>query len=390
MANALNLNQVFTKDALSVISETSALIPNITLQDVSNQGTGDNPYISLRKPAKFAGRSGSSTWSGEDVKEEKALLSLTKLYGVDFSFTDSELSLSVDMISERYIAPAVRKLVSLVERDFYTTCFNYAGATVDGTGSIAGNTVLDKLFSANTKLNERGATGQRTFIGQPAVIEGIMKQSGGRFQDASEIGKQYKDGIAGRIAGFDVMDSYRIAGMSVGTGVDGSFTVTMTEGSTTITVATLAAGAIKAGQPFTIAGVYEVNEEGIQLPTLKVFRAVADCPAGSVVVQSPTYASGSLKNVSQLISGTSVAIDFQGVASAYQGLGFDKSAIVAGFVNLEAPKNVDKGFSLTEDGVSIRFARDWDIGTGAWKCRLDVQTGIVVARPELVCGVFVS
>lgn len=389
MANTLNLNQVFTKDALSVISETSALIPNITLQDVSNQGTGDNPYISLRKPAKFAGRTGSTTWNGEEIKEQSAQLALTKIYGVDFSFTDSELSLSVDMISERYITPAVRKLVSLVERDFYATCFNYAGSSVDGIGSVAGKTVLDTVFTANTKLNERGASGERKFIGQPAVLENIMKNGRGLFQEATEIGKQYKDGMAGRIGGFDIFDSYRIAGMSVGTGVDGSFTVTMTEGSNVISIATLAAGSIKAGQPFTVAGVYEVNEEGIQLPTLKVFRAVADNTLGSVTVQDKIYAAGALKNVSALASG-STAIDFQGAANAYQALAFDRQAIVAGFVNLEAPKNLDKGFALSEDGISIRFARDWDIQTATWKCRLDVQTGIVVARPELVCGVYIN
>ena len=381
MPNALELNKVYTKETQQVVYESSALLPNITIQNVSNIGSGDNPYINLRLPNKATVRKNSMTFSAQDIKDESIPLILTKTYGADFVVTDSEDSLSIEDKINRFINPGVRKIISEIEQDMYTDTIANAGSFVTGAQATAG---LDTMFKARTALDFRGAFDKRTFIADPNGMEGILKQGRGLFQDASEIAKQYTMGIAGRIAGFDIYDSYRIPRALVGTGVDGSFAVTMTEGSATIAIATLAAGAIKKGQPFTIAGCNEVNEEGIDLGTLKVFRAVADSTSGSVTVNGKIYASAPLKNVSALIS-TSVAVDFQGTASAGQFVAFDKSAIIAGFVPLRVPKGEDEAGIITMDGVKIRYVYGFDKSAGTWIYRLDAQLGWVF-RPEIICA----
>lgn len=384
MPNALLTNSLITKEALSVISEVSALIPNVTVQEVSNNGTGDNPYISLRKPAQLNGRVGSTTWSGEDIKEDSTALALTKVYGADFSFNDSEMALTIDMMRERYIEPAVRKIVSNLERDFYADALAYSGSRVTTTAGTA----LDSVFKARTALSNRGALqGNRKYIANPDLMEGIVTQGRGLFQDATEISKQYKEGMAGVIGGFDIFESYRAPVLTVGAAVDGSVAVGMTEGSDVITIAGLAAGAIAKGQPFTIAGCFDVNPETKQsLGTLKVFRAVQASSAGSVKVQDKIYFNDPRKNVSALINAT-VAVDYLGTANARQGLAFHKSAISFGCVELESPKGTDIAKTMSEDGLSIRFIRDFDVNSGLWKCRFDLQAGWSITRPEHVCGI---
>jgi len=380
MPNALELNKIYTKETQQVIMESSALLPNITIQNVTNLGTGDTPYINLRLPNKASVRR-NMTFSAQDIKDESIPLVLTKVYGADFIVSDNEDSLSIEDKVNRFINPGARKIISEMEIDMYGDAIANAGSFVTGVGSTAG---LDTVFKAQTALNFRGAFDKRTFIADPTGLENIMKQGRGLFQDASEISKQYTMGMAGRIASFDIYDSYRIPTATIGTGVDGSLAVTMTEGSATIAIATLAVGAIKKGQPFTIAGCFEVNEEGVPLSNLKVFRAIADSTSGSVTVNDKIFAQAPLKNVSNLIT-ASVAIDYQGTAGASQFLAFDKSAIVAGFVPLRVPKGEDEAGIITIDGVKIRYVYGFDKSAGGWIYRMDAVVGWAF-RPEIICA----
>lgn len=383
---ALLTNTIITKDALAIVAEKSSLLPNITLDQAQNVGSGASPYVQIRKAVQLNGRVDSATWSGETLNEESVALAVSHIYGADFSFTDSELALTVEDFSNRYVKPAVARIVSNCEKAMFKDVVANAGATVIGTKSTA----LDDLFAANTALEERSAGSDRKYIGTPKLVEGIMKQGRGLFNDASELAKQYKDGMAGSIGGFDVFSSNRMPAGAVGAFTDATVAVGMTEGSDTITIAGITAGQLLKGQAFTVAGCYELNPDTKDsLGTLFVFRCVEDSGSGSVKVQVKTYAGGTdaRRNVSAIIS-ASVAVDVLG-GSTYilQGVAYDKAAIVAKFVELEKPKNTDIAETMTEENMSIRFARDWDIDSGAWKCRFDAQLGWAVAQPSHVVGI---
>ena len=383
MPNTPNKNVLFAMEAKRTIYERAALLPNITIEDVSNKGTGSTPYMNFTKPLKRTGRVGSKTFSAQDIKERSYSLSIARDFGDDIIMNDEEKELIFSDKMTRIIKPMFSRTISNIEQALYADVLAYAGSTVTGTSS----TGLDTLFQMETALNERGAFGDRKFIGAPKSLEYIMKQGRGLFQDASEISKQYKEGIAGRIAQFDIFSSYRIPAPQVGTGVDGSFAVTMTEGSATIAIATLAAGAIKKGQPFTIAGCFEVNEEGIQLSNLKTFRAIADSTLGSVTVQDQIFATAPLKNVSNLISAT-VAVDFQGsgASTSIQALAFDSQAIKLGFMPLTLPKGVNEAYYMDMDGIRMTYIEEWDFDTKSWKARVDATVGWAFSAPELICG----
>jgi hypothetical protein len=386
---ALLSNQIITKEALAIISETSSLLPNITLDSAENLGTSGTNYIGIRKAVQINGRIDSNTFSAETLNEESANLALSRIFGADFSFSDSEMALTVQDFSYRYIKPAIKKIISNCEVAMFKDFLAGAGSTVFGTKATA----LDDLFQTSTQLELRSAGDERVFIGSPQLMEGIFKQGRGLFNDQSELAKQYKAGMAGTIGGQDVFSSARVPAYSLGAFVDGSVAVGMTEGSATITIAGLTAGGIKKGQAFTIAGCFELNPDTKDsLGTLFTFRASADSTAGVVVVQQKMFASGTdaRRNCSAIISAT-VAVDILGSGSTiYQALSFDKSALIAKCVILDIPKGLDKGEVMTEDGLSVRFARDWDINTATWKCRLDIQVGWVVGTPTGVCGLVAS
>ena len=387
----LELNKVVVANAFSMVYESSALLPSVTIQPVNNLGTGEQ-YVNLKKPVKFNGRVGSKVFSAETIKEQTVLLALIKDYGVDFAFDDAELSLSVEDLSVNYFQPAIKTIVKNIETDFYKTVVAGAGSTTVGT--IA--TALDTLYTAGTALNERGAMGARKFIGTPKVIEGILKQGRPLFNDSTELAKQYKEGTAGRIAGVDIYDSFRMPKMAVGTIADATATITAVEGADALTVTFATGGTLSMGQPFTVAGVNELNEEGVDLGTLKVFRASADytivaATPIAITVQHKLWwtASDSRKNLSATPVG-SKAVDFQGTAGANQAIEFVKEAIVLGCVQLQSPAGHDSVATYSEDGLSIRFIRTFDEINAVWNCRFDCRVGYVVARPEFITGLILT
>jgi len=375
-----------------MVYESSAIVPNVTIQPITNIGTGDQ-YIQLKKPVKFKGRVGSKVFSPETIKEQSVSLALVKDYGVDFQLDDAEMALSVEEISKRYIEPASKTIAKNLDADLYKAMLAGAGSTTFGLLATQG---LDKLFECGTALRERGSMGERKFIGTPKSVEAIMKAGRVIFNDQTELAKQYKEGEAGRISGFDLYDSYRLPIANIGTLADATMTITATEGTDILVITSTAGGTLKNAQPFTIAGVNELNEEGIDLGVLRVFRSQGDVTLGAgvptnVQIQNKMYwtSTDSRQNLSATPVG-SKAVDTLGTQGAQQGIAFTKEAFVLGCVELMIPKDTDESAVYNEQGMSIRFIRTFDAVNAIWNCRLDLKCGFVVARPEWLNGLILA
>ena len=110
--------------------------------------------------------------------------------------------------------------------------------------------------------------------------------------------------------------------------------------------------------------------------------ARATCPSG------PRSKSGPLQNISVDVP-DNTALTFVGTAStAYpNNLAYHRDAFAFATVDLVMPEGVDQSAREVMDGISMRYVRQYRIGTDDIPARFDVAYGGVCARPEMACRV---
>lgn len=164
----------------------------------------------------------------------------------------------------------------------------------------------------------------------------------------------------------------------------------ITNGDITLAVDT-GANAMTAGDVFTVAGVYSVNPETKQstghLYQFAVRAAYAG-GAGNVPIWPALYKTGPLQNISTDVPDNTL-LTFVGTAStAYpNNLAYHRDAFAFASVDLVMPEGVDQSAREVMDGISMRYVRQYRIGTDDIPARFDVAYGGVCARSEMACRV---
>jgi hypothetical protein len=230
----------------------------------------------------------------------------------------------------------------------------------------------------------------------PAANAGLVEGMKGLFNPTDTISKQFKNGMMGMgVLGLDEINmSQSIKQFTTGsrnsTGTVGT-TVT-TEGSTTIVLAGVGnALTIKAGDVFTVAGVYSVNPQTRESTgSLQQFVVVADTVssaggAATVTVSPAMYTSGhALATISALPASGAVTTFIGAASSQYpQNLVYHKDAITFATADLLMPQGVDMASRQVHNGISMRIVRQYDINNDRLPCRIDVLYGYSVIRPQM-------
>jgi hypothetical protein len=144
-------------------------------------------------------------------------------------------------------------------------------------------------------------------------------------------------------------------------------------------------GTIKAGDTFTIAGVFSVHPETkVSTGILQEFVATADATTAPVVYPVPVT-SGARQNVSIVGAGASKAVTVNGTASTAVGtsLLYQKGAFAFATADLIMPEGVHFAHRDNFDGIAMRIVRQYDINTDKFPCRIDVMYGWKTLRPSL-------
>jgi hypothetical protein len=392
MANTLLTVSQITRKAALVLHQKSALIRSVNRQydaefGVSGRKIGDT--LRVRLPNEYAVRT-SMTYSAQDTTELKVDLPVSSVRGVDMPFTSTELALSLDDFSERFIEPAVSVIAASVESDFYTNMYKKVYNLVDGDAAAFSFT---HMSSARQVLTENLAPpAKRYCILSPAHTSKFITDTKGLFHSGDNIREQYEEGMIGRTAGFDVMESTVITDHTSGTAlktttytVNGAVT---TNGSVGVVVQT-GATTFKAGDVFTVAGCFRVHPETkVSTGVLQQFVVTTDYAggAGTVAFTPAIYTSTGRQNVTaggMPNSGAIVKVG-AGASELINGsLAFYRDAFAFVTADLPMPKGTDMASSSTYDGVTISLVRDFDIATRDFKTRLDILYGFAAIRPQL-------
>ena len=256
-------------------------------------------------------------------------------------------------------------------------------------------------LQAGALLDENGCPfdDERSIILSPASQVAYVKYLSGLFNSQSELAQQYVKGRMGRALGFKWLMSQNVAAHTVGAheGTPAVDTTVTANGTATIhldgTLGDVATWA-KKGDVIEIASVYSVNPVTKE-STGRLMKFVVTADTASVSneiaalpISPAIYLTGPYKNVNRAPTDADI-VTIYGHASTYSGdtgvanIAFHKDAFALGMVKLPEPGGVDMAKSVSDDGLSFRIIRQYDINNDILPCRIDALWGWKSVYPEL-------
>lgn len=396
--NTLLTIGMITREAAMVLVNNLVVAKHINRDyddQFANKDAKIGNTINVRKPPRYVGRVGDALQL-EDATETSVPLVLTTKFGVDIAFTTTDLTLSIDDFSKRFVMPAVKKIANRVDFDatlLYQTVYNTIG-----TPGTTPNTLLTYL-QVQQRLNEEAAPlDQRTLCMTPAMNASIVDALKGLFQSGERIKEQYEKGMIGEAVGFDWFMDQNLRTHKVGP--LGGSPIVNGAGQTGASVITngwtaAAANRLKKGDVFTM-GCNAVNPQNFQSTgALRQFVVTADVNsdgAGNATIPiSPSIVTAGPFQTVDAAPANSAVITPLGAANTNtpQGLAFCEEAFTMGMADLMLPDGVDMKDRVSDKqlGISIRLIRAYDINTDRLPLRTDVLYGFTTIYPELACRI---
>lgn len=381
-----------TREALRILKNA-----NGTLRKVNRQyddrfgatGAKNGGTLNIRLPNRYSVTTGRTATTGGDntVETSTALVVATQKH-VSMGFFSSELTLSLDDFSARYLKPAMSVLASTISSDVCVAAqsgfTNYVGTPGTTPSSFLTYSQAGERLDWQTAPRD----GNRSVILNPTAMAATVDAQKGLFHSGPKIADQYETGVMEAMTGFDFMMDQSIQTLTAGARSVAYTThgsAPLTSGTNVMAVIT-GTGAMVAGDQFTLSGVFEVNPDTKQSTgILKVFTVAAAYAggAGNVTLSQTIYTSGPYQNVSGAIPTTTTLVFIGTLSTGYaRNLAFHRDAIVLATADLELPKGVDMASRASMDGLSLRFVRQYDATTDNFLARFDILYGVKVVRPE--------
>lgn len=399
MSNALITPDIIAKEALMQL-ENNLVMGKLVHREYKREFVKVGATVDIRKPVKFSVTDGA-TRSNQDVQEASTPFTVDKRKHVSWNFNTNDLTLSVDQYSERYIKPAMIALANQVDSDLLALYKNVSQYT--GTAGTTASTFA-QLGAPAVRLDKGAVPSEdRRLVLNPDAAFNVADMLKGLYNP--ELVKGAVRGKSmGPIAGLDTYQDQNVKTHTVGTWgttplvAGGSQSVTYANASHTygttsqslnIDGLTATTGTVKAGDRFTIAGVYAVNPVSKDtLSVLQEFVAQADATAdgtgaATITVSPAIITSGPFQTVSAAPADNAAITR---VSTNYvANLAFHKNAFGLVTVPLELPDGAAFKARQSDNGFSVRVVKDYDIDNDVDIIRLDILYGVKALYPELAC-----
>jgi hypothetical protein len=393
MPNTLLTISQITRKAAMTLHQKSTLLRTINRQydeEFGRSGRKIGDTLRVRMPNQYSVRTGI-THTPVDIVEESVNLPVSTVRGVDLAFTSQEMTLSLDDFSERIIEPAMSVLAANIEADFHLNMARRVANVVDNDGVAFG---FNTLNAARQVLTENLAPpAKRYAVLSPSHATRFINDTKGLFHSSSNIAEQYEEGMIGRTAGFDVMESTIIADHTTGTAAKttGYLSNGATQSGASIIVDT-GTTTFLIGDVVTFAGVFEVHPETkVSTGVLKQFVITANSgtSATTLAISPALVATGPRQNASNTIADNSAVVKVgAGANERINGsLAYYRDAFTFVTADLPMPNGVDMASKATVDGITVSLVRDFNITSREFPCRLDVLYGFAALRPQLACRI---
>ncbi len=394
MANSLLTIDMITRKSLEILENNLVISRNCNRQyddSFAVQGAKIGSTLRIRLPDRALVTDGAAL-QVQDDNEQYTTLTVASQKHIGINFTSAELTMQLDDFAERVLKPRISQLAASVDADVanaYKSIWNSVGTpgTVPATSAV--------LLAAQQKLNESAAPmSPRYATVNPAANAGLVEGMKGLFNPTDTVSRQFRNGMMGTgVLGFDEVNMSQSIGMHTtgdwGTTITSTGTLS-TQGQATLPISFTGSGKTwKAGDVFTIAGVYAVNPQTRQSTgSLQQFVVTADLTAsstGTLSIAPAIYtASHALATVDSFPQATAVVTMVGSASSQYaQNLVYHKDAITLATADLLMPQGVDMASRQTHNGISMRIVRQYDINNDRMPCRVDVLYGYAAIRPQM-------
>lgn len=319
-------------------------------------------------------------------------------FNVGMGWSSAQATLEVEEVQGRYTKPAGTRLATKWDRTAGAEVYKSVYFSV-GT---PGTNVADNLTwqQAVAMLQEQAVPDEFCAVISPSQQATTNSSNQTLFNPAAYIGEMFKSGkVAG--ASLGMREWYFDPLLPMHT--TGTFTAsTPAVNGSNLTGSTLATDgwgtyALKAGDVFTIDGVYSTNplEQDLSMGRLMQFTLSADQAGSTTATLAFTPAiitSGALQNVTNSPA-DNAAINFLGASGAVgatmtatasrQNLVFHPSAFAFVMVDLDRDlAGAESGYtSDKETRVKMRWSRQWNIQTDQSASRIDTIGGVAAILP---------
>lgn len=412
MSNTVLTPDIIAAEALRILDNNLVMAKQVYRGHESDFGKKVNGYkvgetISIRKPTDFTVRSGA-TADIQDVVEGTTSITIDKQKGVDFRFTSSDMTLKIDELSERVIAPAMVQLANQVDADLmalYSSVPNWVGTPTPPINSYA------DFAKAPERLDEYGVPQDgRSAVLSPADHWGLLgSQTALYMQDVAK--GAYRQGSLGMIGGVDTYMAQNVPTHTVGSAATTSAVADAAAGNGVLSTTYAAAkdlgymylstdgwdsSTLKAGDVLELSNVYAVNPvTKATLAFRKQFVVLEDTATSSgdtaIKISPPIYGptEGAFQNVSAIpVDGTTTIAKIGTGGTGYrQNMVFHKNAFALAMAPMELPAGAVNPVRKSYKGLSVRMIPYYDGTNDVNNWRLDLLYGTKAIDPRLATRV---
>lgn len=408
MANTILTPSIIAAEALMLLDNNLVMANQVYREYEAEYSKSINGYetgatITIRRPTDFTVRQGAVAVA-QDVVEGTVPLVVNLQRGVDFQFTGLDLSLSIKELSKRVIKPAMIQLANEVDSQLmalYKAVPNWVGTPGTTLSTYAG-------FTAGPKRLDNGAVPQeeRSAVLSPDDYWSLATAQAALFMQPVAT-DAYRRGEVGELGGVETFMTQNIpvhtTGIKTGSPlVNGAaqnvtyLSVKDTNQQTFLTKGWTATqtGILKAGDVFTIAGVFAVNPvTKATLSFLKPFVVVADANSdgsglSTVTISPPIITTGAFKNVSAVPADSAVITTLGATVTLYpQNLVFHRNAFALAMVPMVKPPGAVDCARKSYKGLSMRVIPYYDGVNDISNYRVDILFGVKAIDPRLAVRV---
>jgi hypothetical protein len=393
VANTLLSPTIITREALRILHAKLNFVSNINKQydsQYANSGASPSgkigPSLTIRNPNQYVVRDG---WNldVQDTAETSQVLTVSKVKGVDLTFSQQERTLTIDEFGKRYLEPAMSVLATAIEADALSMILDVYNAVDDSANSFSyldfanGRKLLNQYLAPDT-----GRCGVLTSGHVVSFLDAIK----GFFNPQESVSKPYLTGKIGKVNGFDTYENTVLNPFQSGTAaaVTGYLVNGAGQSGAAITVDT-GVTTFKKGDIITFAGVNAVDPETkADRGFVQQFVITADYAggAGNIAISPAIVLAGAAQNVSAGPADNAAISKVGGGASALysQSVLFHPDAFTFVTADLvDVSKYGAWGSRQVMDGISMSIAQQYNISNATIPCRIDVLYGYKTLRPQL-------
>lgn len=392
MANTILTHQMIAREAAKMLVEEDTVVKNVNTgrkgeftETVNGYKKGDTVQIGIPPvPVTFDGPVFAGGGNAPDLVEKKVNLTLDTQKHVPLTFTAKEKLLSLSDFKERFLAPAMQSLRSVMNADLLVRMAR-STPNVVGTPGTVPNT--RRTYGQARASLERflAPDGNRSVLFSSDANLELSEANSTLFNAQRDISDIYRMGAVGDFSGFTFFENQSMPVLTLGAG--SGYVVNGANQTGTGLVVGTGTGALTRGTVFTLAGVFAVHPiTGQSTGKLRQFLVAADYAGGAGTVSIyPEIAP-----TTSILIGTVTASPANGAAltlvgapsTGYrQNLAFHKDAFAVAYAPLPVLAGLE-GYTATAKNVSVRVMQFADGKNDIESTRIDVLYGMATVRPD--------